>query len=1034
MGLNDDKTILGGSGEDDGGSGSLAAGTQLGDYRIVQLLGKGAMGEVYEAEQVHLRQRYAVKVLPAELSQDPRFRERFRTEAQTLASLRHPNVVSIHNAGEAEGRFFLVMERLAPFEDERSLGAGVERVDAIRSVLEQVLSGLVYAHGKGVVHRDLKPANLLQGEDGAVKIGDFGVAEVVGEDFVQSVVKETIARTQTGAASTLVDRGSGSGSGYAGTLQYMAPEVLEGARATEQSDLYAVGVMAYEWLTGRKPVGRYKDASKLVEGLDPSWDEWLNGILEPDPDERTESAEAALDGLRELSKPVAAPDATASKPKEAVRPERKSAMTRWAMVLPLLVILLSAGAAMGYYYGIHLPAERERERIAEEQRIADEERRAEEARLAYDALREQIDAVAEETPITKMGDLEREVEGYLTEAEDPYRGQIRERWLEKRSAVEHYWETARGGLTLDTEPSGAEVRIGELPVEHSPVRLSDLRLGEYPIEIVHPGYESWSGVVEVENERHTDMGTIALERSTGSVRIEVQPEGARWELLKEDGEIEPVAGEGAGVLDGLPTGQYTLSSVAEGYRDWELRLVVARNEEQPVSVALEFQRGSLEMTLANERILEPERIRILLDGEEARLLRTDTEAVGRVYRVDEVIAGDRGLEIRHPRYEPLTFNPTIRDRRITELEAVLEPLPARVALEVQGPGRGEWTLKAGGETVSADNDGRFQLPAEEKLDLRVSAREWQPWEEQMILEAAGERVLQVALEEYEGPLDGEDYSLNLGSNLALELVWIPSGEFVMGSPSNEQGRRNDEGPQTHVRLTSGFWLGKTPVTVGEFRAFADESGYRTEAEQDPEKGVNIFETSRWRGGSWEEGPNRNWRNTAADNERNPVVGVSWNDAMAFCEWLTEREREAGRLPEGFIYTLPSEAQWEYAARAGTTTPWSFGDDPAQLGNYAWYQGNSRDRVHPVGTKRANPWGLHDVHGNVWEWTRSWFGAYPGDSVTDYEGPSSGSQRVDRGGAWPTDSRGLRVSYRDRSTPGNRFSLVGFRLAIAPSPQ
>lgn len=306
MGLDDDRTILGGGGEVDRGTGSLSAGEQLGDYRIMRLLGKGAMGEVYEAEQVHLGQRYALKVLPAELSRDPNFRERFRTEARTLASLRHPGIVSVMNAGEARGRFFLVMELLAPFRVPTAAGDATHQVGEVRRVLSQILSGLSHAHGKGIVHRDLKPANLLLGEDGSVKIADFGVARVVGEEFVKTVVQETIVRTRLGEASTILDppgsppgpgSGSSSGSDYAGTLQYMAPEVLEGGLATEKSDLYAVGVMAYEWLTGRKPVGKYKDASSLVERLDPAWDRWIDALLEPDKEDRTSSAEAALETL-----------------------------------------------------------------------------------------------------------------------------------------------------------------------------------------------------------------------------------------------------------------------------------------------------------------------------------------------------------------------------------------------------------------------------------------------------------------------------------------------------------------------------------------------------------------------------------------------------------------------------------------------------------------------------------------------------------------------------------------------------------------
>ncbi|MCC5833528.1 MAG: protein kinase [Opitutales bacterium] len=287
-------------------SNHLHEGYVLGDYRIIRLLGAGAMGEVYEAEQKHLGRHYAVKVLPAEHGEDPSFRERFRSEARLLASLEHPNVVGIHNAGESEGRFFLVMELLEPFNEAQK---GPLELPAVQRMIGQVLSALTYAHRQGVIHRDLKPANLLRTSDGQLKVADFGVAKVLGESFVQSIVQETIRRTRMSDAATVVEGASNSAPDYVGTLQYMAPEVLDGQPADARSDLYAVGVMAYEWLTGRKPVGRYKDASRLLQGLDPAWDAWLDAMMAAEVEERIENADEALRQLSAL--PLAAPASSA---------------------------------------------------------------------------------------------------------------------------------------------------------------------------------------------------------------------------------------------------------------------------------------------------------------------------------------------------------------------------------------------------------------------------------------------------------------------------------------------------------------------------------------------------------------------------------------------------------------------------------------------------------------------------------------------------------------------------------------------------
>ena len=162
--------------------------------------------------------------------------------------------------------------------------------------------------------------------------------------------------------------------------------------------------------------------------------------------------------------------------------------------------------------------------------------------------------------------------------------------------------------------------------------------------------------------------------------------------------------------------------------------------------------------------------------------------------------------------------------------------------------------------------------------------------------------------------------------------------------------------------------------------------------------------------------------------------VSWEDTTAFCKELTKREAFAERLPEGYEYALPTEAQWEYAARAGTTTRFSYGDDPgySELGNHAWYMENSRGGTHPVGEKLPNPWGLYDMHGNVWEWCSDWStGSYPGGSVTDPVGPGSGSDRVLRGGGWYFSARYCRSAHRDGDRPGYTSGYLGFRVALVP---
>ena len=263
--------------------------------------------------------------------------------------------------------------------------------------------------------------------------------------------------------------------------------------------------------------------------------------------------------------------------------------------------------------------------------------------------------------------------------------------------------------------------------------------------------------------------------------------------------------------------------------------------------------------------------------------------------------------------------------------------------------------------------------------------------------------------------EGQPWKVALPGGMKLSMVWIRPGEFMMGSPEErkkgglfglggkmvqqaEEGRYKNEGPQTRVRLTKGFWLGSTQVTQGQW------------------KGLMRTNPSCF----IESGPNA------------PVDCVSWDDAMEFCSKLTERERREGRLPNGYEYTLPTEAQWEYAARAGTISRWWFGNDESDLSRYDWYVANSNDETQEVGQKAANPWGLYDVHGNVAEWTRSWYATYPGGTQVDYNGPNTGECRVLRGGSWIIFARDTRSALRLMHPPDTNHFHMGFRLALVPS--
>ena len=230
----------------------------------------------------------------------------------------------------------------------------------------------------------------------------------------------------------------------------------------------------------------------------------------------------------------------------------------------------------------------------------------------------------------------------------------------------------------------------------------------------------------------------------------------------------------------------------------------------------------------------------------------------------------------------------------------------------------------------------------------------------------------------------------------MEFISIPAGSFTMGSPEKEKGRFDSE-KQVPVTITRAFELGKTVVTQKQW--------------------TEVMGTDPW---------NWNWKKSGQTGDNYPAVYVSWLDASLFCEHLTSYEREAGRLSANQTYRLPTEAEWEHACRAGTTTAYSFGDDESSLKKYAWYDRNSRNKLHEVATKKPNPWGLFDMHGNVWEWCEDWYeGSLSGEN--DPKGPSAGSIRVIRGGVWSGYVSGCRSARRHGLGPVWRDCLFGFRI-------
>ncbi|MCX7886465.1 MAG: formylglycine-generating enzyme family protein [Verrucomicrobiae bacterium] len=289
----------------------------------------------------------------------------------------------------------------------------------------------------------------------------------------------------------------------------------------------------------------------------------------------------------------------------------------------------------------------------------------------------------------------------------------------------------------------------------------------------------------------------------------------------------------------------------------------------------------------------------------------------------------------------------------------------------------------------------------------------------------------------------ETVTTKAGEKYSFEMVLIPGGSFLMGSPPDEPGRQPHEGPQRKVRLNP-FYLCTTETRLDLFLGYYTEvTAGKKKAAEDQAPDSSASQTSTDVDGVT--GPTVVYGDVSMGYGKDyPAIGMSWLNADYFCKWLSEKT--------GKKYRLPTEAEWEYAARAGTTTPWGESKNPEELAEVAWFKKNSNSQPHPVGKKKPNAWGLYDMRGNVWEWVADWYApdAYkqtaPTEELLNPTGPKTGKVNVVRGGCYgspPEELRSAARGYKDEGWHMNdpqmprskwwfpQIDVIGFRVACSP---
>ncbi len=902
-------------------------GRELGDYRILEEIGAGGMGNVFLAENIHHKKAYALKILPSELGKDTNFRKRFFDEARVMSELEHPNIVRVHHTGEDQGTYYLVMDYVtSPNGLPRSIHEELaqspkHRINSRKthSWILQVAEGLAYAHKQGVIHRDIKPANILISSDGSVKIADFGLVKMVGKEFLLSQIHDTTRRSdsqklQTTARladnsqqdiSTPLDvshtvietkRASDSSERY-GTYDYMSPEILEGKEATIQSDIYSLGVTIYRMLTGKRPVGMPKPPSRLVSRLPKRWDVITKRCLAPALEDRYQSAEELLVDLGKITKPHCA----------------------WMMVLSVLLLIVAlAGAAN--LAGM----------------------RPDHVQKALNKMIAHIKTIffKQAGPNKEhLRSLDTQVDPNISPPRASARKQLHPSVQDQQKLVEDLKQILSG------HPEFRHLlRKANEELQRTDSLLTE---GKYTVAIKEYGKTIRDIVDTVGKEASQNLTILANLPGAKEFSLEVQ----RIRTAKEQADMFRNQAKYTGAV--------------------EMYLEVVKDAKPVVAILRRRQE-----VLASKR--ETERAQIKAEQMETNICicpRENAECTcfRKTYNQARVL-----MKEGQGSFEQRQFD--VASERWKEAKTSFEEAIASARREVQ---------KAQSKWQTA-----LQRPMPSRLRQYADEAEHEANEGQA---AEGQGRLKTAIMCYRRATRlrsvQEELSVLLGDETELLLVFIPSGEFEMGSPLDDEDRRDEEYTRHAVVIDTGFYISKFEITQAQYAAVTGDNP------------------------------------SAFLGPTLPVDSVNWHEAEHFCAKLTNKLSSLGYGR----FRLPTEKEWEYVCRAGTRSAYCAGDGERALRKVGWYRqvgSESADRTKPVGQFDANSWGLHDMHGNVWEWCQDSYVAHPVSGEVDPNSLlDSSSCRVLRGGSWNADPPYCRSASRCGEPPQTKRNDIGFRVVM-----
>ncbi len=987
----------------------LKPGESFGNFRVVKCMTAGLMANYYHMQHVRDLHDVTVGILHHRTMKDSGCLKRLQSLQKTLRGFKHEGVPQIVDCAVINERHCIFLDSVRGvslsqyFAVHGTPGKEGIGIDGTMRIVAQLLGLLGYAHSQGVDHRDLDSDLIFIKEDGSLQVLGLGIKAALGVELFESIVSASVSPLESNKTV-----------GRLNSFDIMSPEYKSGISEDHRVDVFAVGAIGY-WLLSAHKANRstWEAPSLYVEGMTQTLDAFFQKSLERDQGERFQSCKMALLALKGTELEPESERAGFVQRQIDRIPVPKGILERGALatrvyrlsLIGLVGLTLTALAAsfLGVVFTDTDTYVRDVAKIAPVGQEPD-------LRITVQPSVSRVQFVGfADKFIATNGTIDLMVQPgeYKVRVTAPHhidttlavtiphgKGEVVE--------VDVKLKPAWTDFQIKSEPSAEISVVDDRDVEielgvadHNGIFFlkKGIFAGTYKIIVKKQGYETkeldqqeiaFGGLTEIE---------VPLKALPSSLTVRTNPAGAR--IFVDDVEV----GRSPVTIDKVAGSEDCLVVAhLQGYRSLGRRIKIEAGEDRVVDFGDLLPRSGEVAFKVSFTDVAPEETPALMedllvevDGEQIPYGASDLKVIGE---------GKHTVRLLHPLYISPPREIVVKDREVVTLTERLSPRPGVVELVL--PDSLKARVRVNHEDVGI-TDGCVEIPAKVPVEFELHIENYLTMVRHFDLAPNEHLVWEVRPVAIPGPKFGQGWTTPY---LGHEFAWIGPGEFSMGSPPPEPGRLPNEGPQTKVRFTYGFWAGIYEVTQAQYLEIMDKN---------PSEFVGA---------------------------RRPVENVTWTDARLFCELLTHFEEGAGRLPEGYVYRLPTEAEWECAARAGTQTPFSFGGKAdATMGNFRGVyppesEGGLRVADHygtqPVGSFKPNALGLYDVHGNAMEWTLDYYnGRLSGGEVTDPAARAKGSRIVARGGSWENFAVNVRSACREEIRPDTKSNAIGFRVVLAP---